>query len=145
MTKKNQKSSLNYSRHTWCLDECNKINTVGSRSVNRKLQFLALSRLIVSATPDPFINLLKLIVMQKQSESNVVYDSANDKNWNMQGFFEALELYYEGKPELMAEDLVQTIKTLLLGSNDIISDAVIEASLHLFYIREAVQGIEVNN
>lgn len=81
---------------------------------------------------------------EQQVKSNIVYDPANDRTWNMQEFFETLELYYEGKPELMAEDLVNAIKTLLLGSNDIISDAVIETSLHLFYVRDAVMGIEIN-
>ena len=128
---------------------CNKINRpgdwLGFRSANQELPFLSRISFVVFAALGSLLTYLNLFIMREQQvKSNIVYDPANDRTWNMQEFFETLELYYEGKPELMAEDLVNAIKTLLLGSNDIISDAVIETSLHLFYVRDAVMGIEIN-
>jgi len=63
MLKVNQSFISNYSRLTWCLVGCNKLiwsgDRLGFRLANRKLRFLPLSSLIVSAAPDFFINLFK--------------------------------------------------------------------------------------
>lgn len=82
--------------------------------------------------------------MTKQNaQSNIVYDSFNDVTWDFSGFFETLADYYEGKPETMAEDLVQAVKTLMLIEKEtIFNDAIKETSLNLLYLREAIKGIE---
>lgn len=101
----------------WCLVNCIKINRSGDQAGRKFVVWESISlfrtSFVVLSTPDPFINLLILLTMTKpQVKSNIVYDPANDRTWNMQGFFETLEMYYEGKPETMAEDLVQAVKTL---------------------------------
>lgn len=77
-------------------------------------------------------------------QANIVYDSYNDKTWNMSGFFQVLEMYYEGNPQNMAEDLVQAAKTMLILTDSVIDDELKENAVHLLYLRDAVKEINVN-
>lgn len=79
-----------------------------------------------------------------EQKDNIVYDSYNKKSWNMAGFFQALETYYDGNPQLMAEDLVQTAKTMLILTDSVIDDELKEGAVHLLYLRDAVKEINVN-
>lgn len=96
----------------------------------------------VWAAPDPFINLLNCFIMPKQNNNNIVYDSFNDVTWDFSGFFEVLADYYEGKPENMANDLIQAVKTLNLLVNDAtFANEIQETSVNLIYVQDAIKAI----
>ena len=81
--------------------------------------------------------------MQKQ-ENNIVYDSYNKVTWDFSGFFQVLEMYYEGKPENMAEDLVQAAKTMLILKDSVLDEELKDSAVHLLYLRDALKEINVN-
>ena len=130
----------------WCNGSIIKLIRSGVKAlVVFKLSFLFCASCFVLSASDPFINLFKLIVMTEQNvKSNIVYDSFSDKHWNMEGFFEVLETYYEGNPQLMAEDLVQAVKTMLILKDSVLDDELKESAVHLLYLRDGIIGIEID-
>lgn len=149
MTNRNQSFILNYILLTWCLVECNKlIRSVvvrGASSRFDKLQSMFVMFFCLLKLPTLLLTYLSLYVMSEQKvKDNIVYDSFSDKHWNMEGFFEVLETYYEGNPQLMAEDLVQAVKTMLLLKDSVIDDELKESAVHLLYLRDGIVGIEIN-
>lgn len=78
-------------------------------------------------------------------QANIVYDSYNQKWWDLSGFFQVLEMYYEGDPEIMSEQLIKAIEPYMHSEQDHIIDPMIKAStLNLLTIREAVHEMKIN-
>ena len=147
MTKENQSFQFSYSRHTWCLVECNKlIRSVDGRGENPwsgNFNSCFVMSFCLSNLPTLLFTYLKQIVMLEQKD-NIVRDSYNNVTWDMSGFFQVLEMYYEGKPELMAEDLVQAAKVMLILKDSVIDEELKDNAVHLLYLRDAVKEINVN-
>jgi hypothetical protein len=119
----------------WCNGNGIKTNKVGGSVIEPRNSISCRVQVVLFVQPPT--------LLLKQN-ANIVYDSYNKTTWNFSGFFQVLEMYYQGKPELMAEDLVQAVKTMLILKDTILDDELKEKALNLLYLRDAVKEININ-